>query len=136
MLNLTLRPSPWVPPALMLLHSLAFLAPWSSQLSRQSPWLAALVSLLVLAHGLRHWREWLVSHPRELSIGAAGCELRECGRVCRFALPRPVYRGPLLSVLRLEGMGAARPRSLLLWPDSLEAEAWRRLRRWLREQQG
>lgn len=127
--HLLIRPSTWLPRALMLAHGVTLIMLWFAYphaLSR-SVLLAA-----VAAHGC--WQLHGCMRPRPDQITHLELGRRQAwrvtffdGRIFEARLLRAVVVSPLLTALTLRLADGAR-REVLLLPDMVEADAFRRLR--------
>jgi len=127
-LRLELKASRLLAGALVLAHALALAAAWMSLAgwTRYAAWAVILASL---------WRVWAPSRAAALSL-----ELHEDGRASWRSLGGSWHEGRLgashfvstpLAVMELESEGG-RAKWVVVMPDSLSSEDFRRLRVWLR----
>lgn len=119
------RPSRWLLAAIVVLTSLAVLSAWLSALPA---WLAGLLSVACVGHGLRLAR-------REAARAGVTVHLASEPGVAVLNFPhgaeswtqvRVSFRGALATVSGRDPAGATR--RLLWWPDTLPASARRQLR--------
>lgn len=128
MLILPLRHSAWLAPSLMILHGLGVLALWLAALPL---WVSALGTVPVLA-SLCYYRRAVSALAnagnRELRLQWGYGELVIDAQKQRLGLPAVTHQSSVLTVLRF-----GRRCQLFIWPDTLDSEQHRLLRRYLRE---
>lgn len=126
-LELTLRPSRVYRLILASAHGFALAGIWLAALPL---WTRALMTAALFAGAAWSWRE-NASGPRGLRISQSGqIEILDGEWQPAGIRGRPVVL-PWLVSLTLEPE-AGKTRKLILWPDSTEADLFRKLRVWLR----
>lgn len=126
-LTITVAPSRYLPWGLMVLHGLALAAAWLAQLPM--PVKIALSLLLLASAGMNFLRR---AAPVRLRCDKDGqLSLHAHGAWHPLTLAAPPVLLPVLTILRLR-RADQKTRSLLILPDSLPEEDFRRLRVWLR----
>ncbi len=137
--TLVRRPSPSLSAAVLLMHGLGF---WALLVSALPVWWVGILAPLLLISLRRQLRMARLRHPRAvraLIVDAGGPWVVLPSRVVPVRLQRPFHIGPALQTLRLVDKGASRAtrlrsaacHTLIVTPDNADAEARRRLRRWL-----
>lgn len=127
-LTVTLSPSRHLRWAILALHALALAATWLARLPAPlQPVLSGLLGMSVIGHWYRR------QAPTSLRCGKDGQLSQRMGNEWTpVELAAPPIVMPTLTLLRLRVPGQKRPRPLLILPDSLPAQDFRRLRVWLR----
>lgn len=129
-----LQPSKYLAAALLLSHGAALVV---LGVLAMPLWLKALLILLVLASLFYHMRQeaWLSagSSNRQLVLEGDQLLLIGCnGDQMHVRILADSLVTPFLTVLVVLPHGANFTRSIVIMPDSLDAESFRRLRVWLR----
>ncbi|MDN3576174.1 hypothetical protein QWZ03_05265 [Chitinimonas viridis] len=128
-LQLVLQPSRLAPRAVLLLHLLALPMPWLAAMAW--PW-QLLATLMVLLSGVAWYRRGRQQQLVGMRLLADGSWSLRCnGAEVEATLLPGAHAHAFLLVLPFR-QADGRTLRVLLWPDSSDAHALRRLRAWLR----